>query len=106
MSSSPTDDLFVGQPYHLTSPRARLLGELGESPLPGARYVYAFIADRLDAIEAAAVAEERARLRAAVEGLHQATRDYYGAGPDEFVGLNAAAVLALIAEPATEAGKP
>lgn len=64
------------------SARERLLAELSESPLPGARYAYSFIADRLDAIEAEAIERERARLAEKVEGLEPPVDVTYVGQPD------------------------
>ena len=46
-----------------------LLDELAENPLPGARYAHDVVRRRLAAIEAEAVAAERARIAEAVRGL-------------------------------------
>jgi len=60
--------------------------EDGEGPPPEA----------IAAIEAEAAHAALTALRERVEGLHQRTREHYGAGPDESVRLDPAAVLAEI----------
>ena len=55
----------------MTNAGQRALDELAESPLDGARYAHHVVGLRIAAIEAEAVAAERDRIRAAVEGLHR-----------------------------------
>ena len=53
----------------MTRAEERLLAELAESPLPGARYAHDVVTRRLPAIEAEAVAARNAEIAAVVRGL-------------------------------------
>lgn len=66
--------------WELTPEAATLLGELGESPLPGARYARDVVGRHLEAIERAAVARDRAARGTLTVGvLAEAIRRLYTA---------------------------
>jgi hypothetical protein len=71
--------VLAATPAIPTSPRERLLEWVGSGVHPDD---LATVNRLLDAIEAAAVATERDRLRAAVEKLHEETRLHWGQSLD------------------------